>query len=464
MKRFGSASAFVPLLLTVVFGPLLGIVLAEAAGIGLVPGVVIATAIVVFVGLTWRRTTLAVYALCTVGVMNVEMEFAGLRVGTAEIVLILVAPALTRSILYRQQDVGKFASWGAGLLIVGSSIPVLASQPFDPEVFWGFVRWTLFAVAFLGSALVIRSGSEVFRIRVSLTFVLSGVGLALLGLAQQRGLTAVVGAPALPGRPDSTFNWYSNFTQFLSLTILVGLGLLISNALTAAQKCLVLAAMFVIAPQIFGGLSRGAVLSVLGGLLILAIVSGRSARSFSLASIFVVVVALGVILFSPGQSLDALFGRLTTQQGEDFYRTSLQAAGAEVISREPWGIGLGSFESYLYDNGGLGALVPLAHPHNLFLAVAVEAGLIGLTGFAILCAGAALSSVRLARRQAPSWPVGVGGALATGGVIAQGFVDYFFYESASMVAVVVVLSLATSYGASEQSVANRQSSRARARG
>lgn len=443
-ERGAVAALATKVLVATPFGLLAGVVVAEvfdlSVVLGLVSGVLLA-AVVVF---SFGSPAFAVSCIALFGTLNVEFGGAGLTVGTSEVALLLTAPAFLRFYLRRRSSAPMAVRLGVALLLVGNAVAMIVNAGAGPDVMWGWLRWNLVVVAILGLAAEFVWAPQALLRRSQLSLMGAGVLAAAMGAAQLAGFTRFVGVPALVGRPDATFNWYSNYTNFLSIAVLVSLGILISRHYGVAVRGLAAAAALFMSSQIVVGLSRGAILCLIGGFAFLSLATLRSAKRWPVvAALGLLMVALAIAV-APSDSLATLTGRLTTAQGEDSYRGSLQVAGLAAVIREPLGLGLGEFEGYLRAEGGLGALAVLAHPHFLLLAVAVEVGVIGAVGFAMVVLGALAGWLRCEWRVGGAFTPDLGAAMALSGIVAQGAVDYFFYETASMVAFAVVLAATVS--------------------
>jgi O-antigen ligase len=158
--------------------------------------------------------------------------------------------------------------------------------------------------------------------------------------------------------------------------------------------------------------SRGALLAVLGGAALLALLDWVATRRWWLPALLVMATGLGLLAgpfieraLPPPDSQDAL-----TLAG----RIPIWEAAIRMIGRAPLsGVGLGNFEAasaldaaYASAAGLPGSYRGAEHAHNLFLQVAADLGLVGLAAFVALYG----LSLRSAHR---AWRNG-GGALAMG--------------------------------------------------
>jgi O-antigen ligase len=134
--------------------------------------------------------------------------------------------------------------------------------------------------------------------------------------------------------------------------------------------------------------SRGAFLALVCGVVALYVSRGR--RVFALAAIVgVIVVAVGYpVLLTARHAL--IFGPAIASSGDaqavsDASRIAVLEAGAKLFVSQPIiGIGVGQFhfESPRYLDGS-----PVTYPHNTYLQIAVEQGLLGITAFLLMLVG-----------------------------------------------------------------------------
>lgn len=131
--------------------------------------------------------------------------------------------------------------------------------------------------------------------------------------------------------------------------------------------------------------SRGALLALVGG--IVALYASRGRRALALASIVgLLAVAIGypvllnvrhALTFGPNVELGD-----EAQAASDASRVAVLEAGIKLLARQPiMGIGVGQFhyESVTYVAGS-----PVTYPHNTYLQIAVEQGLLGISAFMLV--------------------------------------------------------------------------------
>lgn len=289
---------------------------------------------------------------------------------------------LLHSILGTQRDqltIGRFA--GSAKQITAFfffAIVVAGSYLYTPAPEYGgvkLVRFLLIGGFFLLAPLYLIKEEEDFR-HFALTFV-------LFAIAQSFLLFARVDRFTVNANPDET-----DVTR-IGAGWLVGMALLLLLFYKVVlspfwRKVLIVFAV----PCLIGGLiasaSRGAVFSVALAMIILAfkLSRGRSKIAILGLIIFTMICAGGAFYFLRGMGngkYSEKFSELVAlSHGEQTYGSGgerlafYSAALREIPQRPILGIGVGGWSVYYY---GLDAR---RYPHNLFLEVSVEEGLIGI--------------------------------------------------------------------------------------
>jgi hypothetical protein len=152
----------------------------------------------------------------------------------------------------------------------------------------------------------------------------------------------------------------------------------------------------------------------------------------------IVIIALVAWTLTPTATATEFLDRFLQEQGGDQLRWLLQAAGRGLLAHTPQGIGFGGFRAAAAHGAiSVGTLV-LAHCHELFVQIGLDSGWLGLAGFVLLAAYAVLRGAWGAwTGQSSPYAVGFTGALL--GVLLQGLNDYFFFETASVIAFALVV-------------------------
>jgi O-antigen ligase len=149
--------------------------------------------------------------------------------------------------------------------------------------------------------------------------------------------------------------------------------------------------------------SRAGFLGAVVAVLFLMLTYGRLPRSAKVAVFFLAIAGAGIVFtLVPSESIARaamLDGELTREISTLNERTIIWATGYEVFKESPLvGVGAGTFraavEPYL---GRPGA------PHNVFVAVTVEQGVLGLLVFILILASALISVSRMSQSERWLW-------------------------------------------------------------
>lgn len=157
-------------------------------------------------------------------------------------------------------------------------------------------------------------------------------------------------------------------------------------------------ALAMVAGGIVATLSRGSAISILAGAAVLALAGAwrKALRIWTAA----VLVALGAELVTGGVVFETVAGLL--EDWSVVQRAALMLAGIRLFLEHPLvGVGPGGFAEEL---DRVGVLVPTLWdlrptPHNAYVQVAAEAGLIGLAGFLVFLGAALRRLLRAAREE-----------------------------------------------------------------
>lgn len=356
-----------------------------------------------------------------------EYHFSG--TGTDEVLFVAMAVVLSWRIEWRA--VPSWAAIGGTALVLGSFAAVAGAHDRTVAA-WGAVRWLAVIAIMFAAFRLLREQRGASR-RMADIFVGAGVVVVLFAFAQKAGITLLVGAPYTSGRPNSFFSYYTNYAGYGAMVAIVASGELLA-AITARQArraSLYAGALVFILAGIAISLSRGGLLAIAAGWLILLILNVRRVRlvlqAIAILAIFVVVGYLA----TPSSTVSKLEQRLAAPAGslsEDKERFAAQEAGARALAGHPFGLGYANF-SFYFRAHRRGATVheAFAHAQNTPLQVGLDAGWVGLAGFLVLF-GVPLLAVLGHSRGGPSTIRASAFAAALGGFMAQGLFDYLFYE------------------------------------
>jgi O-antigen ligase len=307
---------------------------------------------------------------------------------------------------------------GLALLILLPSLPHLT----DPSTLITVVKW-LTTVAY-GLAVFTAGRDAVTARRLIDSYLVVSLVIVAAGLIQNAGFTNIwISKSYVLGLPDSTLGYYSNFAAFAACAFIVSTGMLINTKPEFGLRfmlhvsCALLSGLAVTISQ-----SRGAFVVLVTGLVVLLILSLRSAKKVLSLFSFGALFALTAVIAIPSSTIDQFINRFLVSQGGDVVRRQLQDAGFSILATNPLGIGLFQFPKFIAQNGLL-AERDLSHSHNTFVQLGLDFGWVGLSLFlGFLATGVALLALRKVTAISSVASAGI-----LGGVI-QGTQDYMFYE------------------------------------
>jgi O-antigen ligase len=333
-----------------------------------------------------------------------------------------------------------------------------------------------FAAAYAGAALVSdhrgAAARELANMGVLLLLLLVATDLLRRQPGRATGLVRVLAAVAagtgilavletvgvLPGRfPDAGalnraalgFGQPNGLGMFLAITLPFAVHVMVTSP-ARWGRALAACAVAAIVAGLVGTFSRGSWLAVLAGAAVLPLAGGWrfTARVWATAAL----AALGADLLSGGEVRAAVLGLVT--DWSVVQRSALMLAGVKMFLAHPLaGVGPGAFPLELER---IGALVPdlwdlKPTPHNAYIQMAAEAGVLGLAAFVTLLAAILVRALRLARapardaaeaslRRAVLWAFAI--------VLLEGLVEWpFSHGHGQLVVLVAALACALPLGA-----------------
>jgi O-antigen ligase len=264
-------------------------------------------------------------------------------------------------------------------------------------------------------------------------FVLSGVAVALYGLWQYGGGTAVPQTITAEGGLERLSAFYgspNNVALYLGRIgpLLLAMGLLG----TGRRRLFYTAALLPIALAVLLSFSKGSLFLGIPVALLIVLgywqwLAGRRVRPWLAAAAVAGALALLVVLQMP-----QLAGRLNPFGETSFFRVHLWRSALNMVAERPlFGVGLDNFlyayrGRYIFDAAWQEPY--LNHPHNIVLDFASRLGLLGLLAGGWLWWRFWRTLRPLPSRVDKQWrPVAVGLAGAFGYILAHGLVDHSFF-------------------------------------
>lgn len=384
------------------------------------------------------RPLIALYGTLTAAAFQQEIVLLGVKTGTVELALVAFAPAL---LLAARRAERPLLPVLAGVLLVAGSAVSAFSATNVALALWGAVRWALVVNLVLATTALLRAGGEREQARFTSWIVGIGVVVGVLGLLQQRGIYTFVGPP-YKFQPDSSFGYYTVYANFMAVCAVLAVGVATRGLARRAAAPVLLAtgAAFVTLFALVGATSRGGLLALAVGLAALVLFRVRRPGSFLGGAAVVTGGLLAVYLALPRSMVDAVLERRLDSAGSDRIRGLLQQAGRALLLAHPEGIGYLNFQAAV-TGSGVTVRRALEHAHELFVQVGLDAGWLGLAGFAAWVVGGLAPAVREGlRTRGHGYPAICGAAVL--GYLAQGLGDYLFYETGSMIFFAALLSCA----------------------
>lgn len=303
----------------------------------------------------------------------------------------------------------------------------------------------------LSSRAIVRSYSDIVVILRSWI-----ASLAVLALSGTIAMVLLFITGELPswatyltrtGAPRLTLRFYYYNPDSLGTFLVPGfsfcLGILLWGGrwLTRTQSVLLWILIGTLEWTLLSTLSRGAWITMLGVVVCLWILP-RLARRRMRKIIIPINVTLGlatvalswilsVMMFSP-PFFDSLLSRsnpvaLINEQDQE--RLTIWRGAWNMFLNNPWGVGWGNF-GIAYERYKLPGALPIGSPHNLFLEIATELGILGIVAFAwLLLRAFRLTIEALQRMPKDTWafPVLIGVSLGLIGDLLQGLTQSMFF-------------------------------------
>jgi O-antigen ligase len=332
----------------------------------------------------------------------------------------------------RIRHVPPWVSIGGSVLVAGSFIAILGAHDKDIAL-EGAMYWLGAILALLVALTVFRPRRDASRRMVDI-FTGQAVIVVVFGFLQQRGLHALVGSEFNPGRPNSFFSYYTVYAGYLAMTATLATGeiLIALDERRYTRAWVFGAALVFMLAGITQSTSRGGLLALGAGWLMLLVLNIQRGSVVARIAIVVVLVAAGGYLATPRSTVVTLEHRFTASNGrlgEDKTRFALQQAGEAALGEYPFGLGYGNFRFYLSENVRTSTIrQPFFHAQETFIQVGLDAGWIGLVGFVTLLLSPILATFRRGGKGSATVVRATAFAAALGGFIAQGLYDYVLWD------------------------------------
>ena len=303
--------------------------------------------------------------------------------------------------------------------------------------------WTALAVLFHAALRVLSSerAARLFVLALGAVALFEAVFAVVEYFSGKGRRVAYLDGALVSARPEATLQHPGALALFLVLSVLPLIGLLLTQR--GARQIALAAVVSAIAAGIATTFAREAWLGLVAGCLLFGL-APQARRALLGAGGVLILLALGLA------SSDAVFrDRLSSIASSDavdrlrFY-SALWRRAARIVVDHPL-TGTGSFHARVL-NGKFPT--DASHPHNLWLGLAVDFGLLAALAFTALLALAALGAFRAWRLSGESQRGAVSlGALASLVVLFMlGLGDYPFWNETLATLVVLLLALAVALG------------------
>jgi O-antigen ligase len=356
----------------------------------------------------------------------VAAESSGLTVrglSPAEGGLALIGAFWLGRALIRPETVAMPRARDAPVIVLLAVIAIGLVNARDPyPIVRVLTLWTLFYFVYLQVQTFSADEMKVVVIAFALGAAVLG-GIGALDYLRSGDQTLFAGGELTGARAASAFADPNYYAALLVLALLPALGLVLADPLRYAYLAV---ACLITFAGIALSLSRGGLIAVFGGGLLL--LAWKRARwiALGLAALFTVLTIAGANPIVESKQFNVVEERLSTLSGpsvqERSRRPEIWALARDVTAEHPFfGVGVNQFEfessrANLTENGS-----PLENAHSIIFSLAAETGLIGLAAFLFFLGQlAARAAVALRTSDALRYGLALGIAAALLGFLLQG--------------------------------------------
>jgi O-antigen ligase len=375
--------------------------------------------------------------------------------GTNSNQLLLLSLALVLAWRIRTRAIPAWAAVGGLALLAGSLIADLGAHN-QAVALEGTLNWLSAIVVLFVAFSVLRQRQDASRRLVDI-FIGSSVIVVAFGFLQKAGVHAIVGPPFNVGHPNSFFSYYTVYAGYLAMaaTLATGEILVALDERRIVRAGTLAAVLMLMLAGLTAATSRGGLLALAGGWLLLLVLNVRRGSVLSRMIVVLAIFAVAGYAVTPHSTLVTIERRFATSNGalgEDKTRFALQRAGEQALVTHPFGLGYGNFRYYLSSNVRSSNIhQPFFHAQETPVQIGLDAGWIGLVGFVALFAWPILLVFRHPQG-GPSAVRASAFAAALGGFMAQGLYDYVLWDLPF-----VIFFLAMIWGVEHSLLVDRQS-------
>ncbi len=367
-----------------------------------------------------------------------ELAFYGTN--SNEVMLVLLALVLAWRI--KTRAIPWWTSIGGLAVVIGGFVAVIGAHNRSLAL-EGAIDWLCAIVILFVALAVLRDRADASRRMVDI-FVGSAVVVVFFGLLQKAGIYAIVGEPFNTGLPNSFFSYYTVYAGYIALASTLAT----AEILVALEERRPLrvsafgAAMVFMLVGLAASTSRGGLVALCAGWVMLAALNMRRASVFGRVIVVIAVFVVAAFAVTPHSEILTLEHRVAESNGslgEDKTRFAVQKAGEEALTKHPFGLGYGNFPYYV-SSYVRNAYVhqPFFHAQETSVQVGLDTGWLGLAGFLMLIAAPILLVIKHGKGGSSAVRAS-GFAAALVGFMAQGLYDYLLWDLAFLVFFVAML-------------------------
>jgi len=367
-----------------------------------------------------------------------ELAFYGTN--SNQVMLVLLALVLAWRI--RTRAIPWWISAGGLMVVIGGFVSVIGAHNRSLAL-EGAVDWLCAFVILFVALTVLREREDASRRMVDI-FVGSAVIVVFFGFLQKAGIDAIVGEPFDTGVPNSFFSYYTVYAGYIALASTLAT----AEILVALEEHRPLrvsafgAAMVFMLVGLAASTSRGGLVALGAGWVMLAVLNMRRASVFGRVIVVIAVFIVAAFAVTPHSEILTLEHRVAQSNGslgEDKTRFAIQKAGEEALTNHPFGLGYGNFPYYVSSYVRTAYVhQPFFHAQETSVQVGLDAGWLGLAGFWLLVASPILLVIKHGKGGSSAVRAS-GFAAALVGFMAQGLYDYLLWDLAFLVFFVAML-------------------------
>ena len=321
----------------------------------------------------------------SIAAVVVVLPFADLSVPVIGMRLVYVAMAVPGFLAFRalaREDVRLPASLifvGAGLGMAGGTVS--AALGVDPA---RSIPLVVISVLTLGYATAIviayRPGLEV--VGPELLVAVGGV-IAVMALTSAGSLSATDAGTVVTGRLTGPFSQPNELGMFCAVLLPMAVACLVTAA-TPRRAALIGLAAAAIAAACVMSMSRGAWIGATVALVALAICEPATRRALTAVGLTIAATCAAALTVSSSAPVLGIIGQRIRSIGDPTQneyddRPLTWAEAWRQATEHPWfGVGPGGFKSAAADSSSAVSLDPADHPHDLFLTVLADRGVVGV--------------------------------------------------------------------------------------